>query len=259
MTNLVVQKLKRLRFLSISSENMLKVLAAAGAVRRFKSSESIYFQEDEPKAAYLIISGMVNRETTQNGEVVMQHSRALAGDWLGLANATCRIAPYMHSAIAVDTSEILCFDLDRFSSLRSNSEFSQYLLQVAGKEQLAEEERYLNNLSSTRSYDKLILFLAAEMNRMQKRGVSTIHSPYIIGTQEYFAHAIGMKRETVSRDLQPLIAAGIIERTYGVRPTRYTILRQADLSSLASSPLRRSALYENARGTKAHRRFSDVA
>lgn len=259
VTSLLVPKLKRLRFLAASSEKLLESLAMYGSMRRYKRSESIYFQDGEPKAVYLIISGMVNRESTQNGEIVLQHSRAFAGDWLGLANATSRIVRYMHSAIAVDTSEILSYDIQRFTALRLDAEFSHYLLQVSGKEQLAEEERYLNNLSSARSYDKLIRFLASEMLRMQKPGAASMYSPYIVGTQKYLAEAIGATRETVSRDLQPLISAGIIERTHGVRPIGYTILKEADLSSLASSPLRRSALYENVRGSRMHRRFSDVA
>ncbi len=259
MTGHLVEKLKRLRFLSIASENLLKELASYGTLRRYKDSEPVYIQDHEPKAAHLIISGMVNRETAQGGNVIIQHSRAFAGDWLGLANATSRIVPYKHSAIVADTSEILSFDIPRFAVLRSNSEFSHYLLEVAGKEQLAEEERYLNTLSSARSYDKLILFLTAEMRRMQKQSVPVIYSPYVIGTQQYFADAIGVSRETVSRDLQPLITAGIIERTQGVRPARYTILKQDELLDLASSPLRRSALYQNNQDSKLRRRFSDVA
>ena len=259
MPNILVQKLKRLRFLSSSSERLLEELASSGTLRRYKRSDSVYIQNDEPKAAYLIITGMVNRETSQSGGAVFQHARALAGDWLGLANVTGRSVPYLHSAIVADISELLSFDIHRFSALRMDPEFAQYLLQVVGKEQLAEEERYLNNLSSTRSYDKLILFLASEVERMRKRGGSILHSPYIVGTQKYFADAIGASRETVTRDLQPLIAAGIIERSHGVRPTRYTILKQGELSNLAASPLRRSTLYEHARQTGMHRRFSDVA
>jgi len=259
MMSPLIQKLKRLRFLSASSKRLLEELASSGTLRRYKASESIYIQSEMPKAAYMIISGIANRETVPNDDVVIQHSRAFAGDWLGLANITSRIIPYMHSARAADMSEILSFDIPRFAAMRSTAEFSRYLLQVAGKEQLDEEERRLNNLNSARSYDKLILFLAAEMSRMQKRGVASIHSPYIIGTQEYFAGAIGTSRETVARDLQPLISAGIIERTRGVQPSRYTILKQSDLSGLASSPMRRSALYDSTRGSKLHRRFSDVA
>ncbi len=255
----LVKKLKSLRFLSGLSEKLLNEMVSCGTLRRYNRSEPIYIQGDEPRAAHLIVSGMVNRETTQSGDIVIQHSRAFAGDWLGLANATSRIVPYMHSAIVADASDILSFDIPRFTALRSNPELSHYLLQVASREQLAEEERRLNSLSSSRSYDKLILFLAAEMGRMQKRGVPVIHLPYIIGTQQYFADAIGTTRETVSRDLQPLIAAGIIERTHGVRPIRYTILKQSELSDLAASPLQRSALYESDRGSKMHRRFSDVA
>ena len=81
----------------------------------------------------------------------------------------------------------------------------------------------------------------------------------LIGTQKYFADAIGATRETVSRDLQPLIAAGIVERTRGMRPIGYTILKPERLSDLASSALQRNALYENMRGEKTNRRFSDVA
>jgi CRP-like cAMP-binding protein len=259
MTNPLLQKLKRLRYLSVASDGLLNELASSGMSKRFDSDEPVYLQNNEPKAAHLIISGMINRESTAEGATVLQHARAYAGDWLGLANITSRHVPYMHSAIAADTSEILSFDALHFMTLRSNTEFERYLLQIIVKEQLSDEERYLNTISSARSYDKLILFLAAEMGRMQTQGVSTIHAPYIIGTQEYFAHAIGIKRETVSRDLQPLIAARIIERTYGVRPTRYTILKQGNLSALASSPLLRSAMYEKARRSKIHRRFSDVA
>lgn len=259
VTDPLILKLKRLHFLTNSSQSFLKNLTSYGTVRRYKRLTPIYIQGEYPKAAHLVVSGMVNRETAQNGEIIIPLSRAFAGDWLGLANVTSRSVPYMHSAVVEDTSEILSFDIPRFASLRSNPEFSHYLLQVAGKEQLAEEERQLNNLSSARSYDRLILFLATEMNRMKKPGIPVTHSPYIIGTQEYFARALGLKRETVSRDLQPLIAAGIIERTYGVQPARYTILKQAVLSELATSPLRRSALYENARNPKVHRRFSDVA
>jgi CRP-like cAMP-binding protein len=259
MAGILIQKLKRLRFLRGFSDALLDELIACGNLRRYIASESIYIQNGEPKSAHLILSGMVNRETIQGEDIVIQLSRAFAGDWLGLANITSQIVPYMHSAIAADTSEILSFDFHRFASLRKKAEFSHYLLQVIGKEQLAEEERYLNNISTSRSYDKLILFLAAEMERMQKRSVSTIHAPYIFGTQEYFAKALGMRRETVSRDLQPLINAGIIERTHGVRPARYTILKQEALSGLAASPLRRNALYENTRCSKSHRRFSDVA
>ena len=97
------------------------------------------------------------------------------------------------------------------------------------------------------------------MDRMLKRSVSALHSPYIIGTQKYFADAIGTSRETVTRDLQPLLNAGILERSHGVRPTRYTILKQRELSHLAASPLRRSTLYEQARRIRPRRRFSDVA
>ncbi|MDM7994290.1 MAG: Crp/Fnr family transcriptional regulator [Acidobacteriota bacterium] len=259
MPSILIQKLRRLRFLSASSENLLKEIAAAGSLHRYHRGNVVYMQNDVPKSAHLILSGMANRETTQSGGVVIQHARALAGDWLGLANVTGRIVPYMHSAIAADTSEIVSFDIPRFSALRLIPEFSHYLLQIVGKEQLDEEERHLNNLSSARSYDKLILFLAAEMDRTQKRGVSALHSPYIIGTQKYFADAIGTSRETVTRDLQPLLNAGILERSRGVRPTRYTILKQRELSYLAASPLRRSALYEQARRAGPHRRFSDVA
>ncbi len=259
MPNIISQKLKRLRFLSASSQNLLDEMAAAGRPHRYHRGDSAYLQNDVPKAAHLILTGMVNRETTQSGGIVIQHARALAGDWLGLANVTSRIVPYMHSAIVADASEILSFNIQRFASLRLNPDFSHYLLQVVGKEQLAEEERHLNNLSSARSYDKLIFFLAAEMNRMQKRGAPVLHSPYIVGTQKYFADAIGASRETVTRDLQPLITTGILERSHGIRPTRYTILKQGELSNLAASPLRRSALYEQARRTKLHRRFSDVA
>lgn len=255
----LVEKLRRLPLLSELSSGLLRDLEACGILKRYQPSDPIYFQDDTPEAAYLIVSGVANREAVQNEDTVIQHARAFAGDWLGLANAASRIVPYMHSAIAADTSEILSLNLHRLSALRSNPEFLQYLLKVAVKEQLAKEELYLNNLSSARSYDKLILFLASEMERMRKRGVPMIHLPYVIGTQKYFADAIGVSRETVVRDLQPLLTAGIIERTHGVRPPRYTILKQADLSALASSPLMRSALYGNTRGTKDHRRFSDVA
>jgi CRP-like cAMP-binding protein len=254
-----VQKLRRLRLLSESSENLREELATRGILRRHQPSEPIYLQGDEPKAAYMVVSGMANRETTLSEGPVIQHRRALSGDWLGLANAASRLVPYMHSAIAADISEILSFDIPRFAALRANPEFSHYLLQVAAKEQLVDEERRLNNLSSTRSYDKLILFLAGEMDRMQRKGVPMIHLPYINGTQQYFADAIGVSRETVARDFQPLIAAGILERTRGVRPPRYTILQRVDLSNLAASPLRRNALYGNVPGSKTHRRFSDVA
>jgi CRP-like cAMP-binding protein len=216
-------------------------------------------QGDEPKAAYLIVTGMVNRETTQSAGIFVQHARAFAGDWLGLANVTSRIVPYLHSAIVEDASEILSVDITRFAAMRSNPAFSQYLLQVVGKEHLAEEERRLNTLSSARSYDKLILFLASEMDRMQKRGVPELSSLYIVGTQQYFADTIGASRETVTRDLQPLLMAGILERSSGERPTRYTILKQDVLSDLAASPLKRSALYRDSRRPRIHRRFSDVA
>jgi CRP-like cAMP-binding protein len=216
-------------------------------------------QNNDPKAVYLIISGMANRESTQDGEVVIQHSRALAGDWLGLANIISKLVPYMHSAIAADTSEVLSFNLQQFAVLRSNQEFDKYLLQVVGKEQLAEEARFLNNFSSSRSYDKLIRFLAAEMSRQQKPGFLMIQKPHIVGTQQYLADAIGTTRETVSRDLQPLIMTGIIERSHGIRPIGYTILKEAELKALADSPMRRSAFYKKVQCTRLGRRFSDVA
>jgi CRP-like cAMP-binding protein len=254
-----MQKFKNLRFLSACSNSLLELLASYGALRRYLRTESVFIQDSDPKAAHLIISGMANRESIQNGEVVIQHSRALAGDWLGLANIINRLVPYMHSAVAADTSEVLSFDLQRFAILRSNQEFSQYLLQVIVKEQLAEEARYLNNFSSSRSYDKLVRFLATEMSRQHKPGFPGLRRPYIVGTQKYLADAIGTTRETVSRDLQPLIAAGIIERSHGVRPIGHTILKEEELKALAASPMRRSALYENIQGTRLNRRFSDVA
>jgi CRP-like cAMP-binding protein len=259
MMNLLLKKLKRLPLLSASSEALFEKLASIGSLRRYQRMESVYLQNDVPKAAYLIISGMATRESTQNRDLAVQHSRAFAGDWLGLANATSRTVPYMHSAFTADTSELLSFDIHRFSSLRADVEFSHYLLQVASREQLAEEERLLNALSSTRSYDKLILFLTTEMSKMQKRQSGTIHLPFVIGTQQYFAEAIGVSRETVSRDLKPLLDAAILERSRGVNPVRYTILNQNELLELAASPMRRSTLYENARRSKLHRRFSDVA
>jgi CRP-like cAMP-binding protein len=259
MMNLLLEKLKRLPLLSASSEALFEKLASMGTLRRYQRMESVYLQNDEPKAAYLIISGMATRESTQNSGIAVQHSRSFVGDWLGLANATSRTVPYMHSAFAVDTSEILSIDIHRFSSLRTDMEFSHYLLQVASREQLAEEERLLNALSSTRSYDKLILFLATEMGKMQKRHSGTIHLPFVIGTQQYFSEAIGVSRETVSRDLKPLLDSGILERSRGVYPVRYTVLNQSELLELAASPMRRSTLYENARRSKMHRRFSDVA
>jgi DNA-binding transcriptional MocR family regulator len=103
------------------------------------------------------------------------------------------------------------------------------------------------------------MFLAAEMERMRRRGIPSFQSPYIVGTQKYFADSIGVSRETVSRDLQLLLAEGILERGMGVRPARYNILKQATLSELAASPLRRSALYAHSQHSKMHRRFSDVA
>jgi CRP-like cAMP-binding protein len=255
----LIKKFKRLRFLSICSNNLLELLASYGSLRRYVRTESVFIQDSNPKAAHLIVSGMANRESTQDGEVVIQHSRALAGDWLGLANIISRLVPYMHSAVAADTSEVLSFGLQQFAVLRANHEFSQYLLQVVGKEQLAEEARHLNNFSSSRSYDKLIQFLAAEMRRQQKPGFLMLHRPYIVGTQKYLADAIGTTRETVSHDLQPLIAVGIIERSHGVRPIGYIILNEEELNALAASPLRRSALYKNTHGTKLNRRFRDVA
>jgi CRP-like cAMP-binding protein len=257
--NLLIEKLKRLPLLSEVSEALVEKLVSMSALRRYQRQEAVYLQSDEPKAAYLIVSGSATRESMQNRDLAVQHSRAFAGEWLGLANATSRTIPYRHSAFAADTSEILCIEISRFASLRSDIEFSHYLLHVTSKEQLAEEERLLNTLSSTRSYDKLILFLATEMDKMQKRSISGIHLPFVMGTQQYLAEAIGTSRETVSRDLKPLLEAGIIERSRGVYPIRYTILKQEELTELASSPLRRSALYEKARRSKLHRRFSDVA
>jgi CRP-like cAMP-binding protein len=256
---LLILKLERLPMLSESSAALLEKLASLGSLRRYGRMEAVYLQNDMPKGAYLIISGMATRESTQNTDLSVQHSRAFAGDWLGLANATSRTVPYMHSAFAGDTAEILCCDIAHFGSLRLDVEFSHYLLQVASREQLAEEERLLNALSSTRSYDKLILFLATEMGKMQKRTSVSGHLPYVMGTQQYIAEAIGTSRETVSRDLKPLIDAGIMERSRGMHPVRYTILKQSDLIELAASPMRRSTLYENARRSKLHRRFSDVA
>jgi CRP-like cAMP-binding protein len=189
----------------------------------------------------------------------IQHARAYATDWLGLANVTSHLVPYLHSAIVIDYSEILSLDIPRFAALRCNQEFSQYLLQVIGKEQLAEEVHRLNGLSCARSYDRLILFLAAETERMRRRGILSFQPPYIVGTQQYFADAIGVSRETVSRDLQLLLKEGILERSIGVRPARYNILKQLALSELAASPLRRSDLYARLQNSRMHRRFSDVA
>lgn len=259
MTSKMIQKLRRIRFLSACSEKILESIAAYGILRRYKRTESIYIQDAEPEAVYLIIFGMINRESIRNGEVVLRYSRAFAGDWLGLANSTGSLTPYMHSAIAADTSDVLSFDLQRFTILLANSEFSHYLLQVLGREQLAEERRCLNNLSSSRSYDKLIQFLATEINRLRRPGLLLTHRPNIVGTQKYLAEAIGTTRETVSRDLQPLISGGIIERTRGERPIGYVVLKEAELAALAASPLRRSKLYENVRCSQMHRRFSDVA
>jgi CRP-like cAMP-binding protein len=255
----VVQKLRRLRLLSESPDQLLEEIVAHTITRRFKPSETVYFQGNLPKAAFLVITGMVNRETTAHNGLVIQHRRALSGDWVGLANATSRGIPYMHSAITADLSELLCLELTRLGELRLNPDFSHYLLQVAAREQLVDEERRLNNISTTRSYDKLILFLSSEVERLQKRGISTLHLPYINGTQQYFADAIGVSRETVARDLQPLLQEGIIERTTGVRPLRYTILNKTELSRLASSPLRRNALYQEVRGGRKKRRYVDVA
>jgi CRP-like cAMP-binding protein len=255
----LIPKLERLPLLSDASAALLEKLASMGHLRRYQRMEMVYLQNDVPKAAYLIISGMATRESTQNTDLSVQQSRAFAGDWLGLANATSRTVPYMHSAYAGDTSEILSVEIAHFGSLRHDVEFSHYLLQVASREQLAEEERLLNALSSTRSYDKLILFLATEMAKMQKRTAASGHLPFVMGTQQYISEAIGTSRETVSRDLKPLIDAGIIERSHGVYPVRYTVLKQGDLIELASSPMRRNTLYENARRSKLRRRFSDVA
>jgi CRP-like cAMP-binding protein len=259
VTSQLIQKFKNLRFLSACPNNLLELLASCGVLRRYVRTESVFIQDSEPKAAHLIVSGMANRESIQDGEVVIQHSRALAGDWLGLANIIGRLVPYMHSAIAADVSEVLSYDLQQFAILRSNQEFDQYLLQVIGKEQLAEEARCLNNFSSSRSYDKLIRFLAAEMSRQQKPGFLMIQRPFIVGTQKYLADAIGTTRETVSRDLQPLITTGIIERSLRVRPIGYTILKEAELKALAASPLRRSVFYEKVQRARLGRRFSDVA
>jgi CRP-like cAMP-binding protein len=257
--NLLIQKLKRLPLLSTTSEALIDRLASAGSLRRYRRHEAVYLQSDEPKAAYLILSGTATRESTQNRDLAVQHSRAFPGDWLGLANATSRTIPYMHSAFASDSSEILSIEITRFAQLRTDAQFSHYLLHVTSREQLAEEERLLNALSSTRSYDKLIRFLATEMSKMQKRHAATVHLPFIMGTQKYLAEAIGTSRETVSRDLKPLIESGILERSRGVHPIRYTILKQNELAELASSPMRRSTLYETVRRSKLHRRFSDVA
>jgi CRP-like cAMP-binding protein len=259
VTSKLITKLEKLRFLSVCSNNLLELLATCGVLRRYKRDEYVYVQDSDPKGAYVIVFGIVNRESIQDSDVVVQHSRAFAGDWLGLANITSQPVPYLHSAIAADTSDILSFDIQKFAILRANPEFSLYLLQVAGRERIAEEERYLNNHSSSRSYDKLVRFLAAEMARQHKSGFPMLKSPYIVGTQKYLAEAIGATRETVSRDLQPLIEAGILKRSQQVRPIGYLILNEEELKALADSSFRRSVLYENTRNEKLSRRYSDVA
>jgi CRP-like cAMP-binding protein len=259
VTSQLIAKLKKLRFLSVCSNNLLELLATCGALHRYRRDEYVYVQDGDPKAAYMIVFGIVNRESIQNSDIVVQHSRAFAGDWLGLANITSQPVPYLHSAIAADTSDILSFNIQKFAMLRANSEFALYLLQVAGKERIAEEERYLNNHSSSRSYDRLVQFLATEMVRQHKPGFPMLNRPYIVGTQKYLADAIGATRETVSRDLQPLIAAGILKRSQQIRPIGYTILNEEELKALAASPLKRSTLYGNIRNSKLNRRFCDVA
>ena len=254
-----VHKLGRLRWLAECPESVLRELAASGTLVRCQPSRVIYRQGDQPTATYLVVTGMVNRETVVCEGTVIQHRRALPGDWLGLANSAARTVPYVHSALVVEASEVLSLPLTALVSLCRNAEFSRYVIQVVAKDQLVEEERRLNDLSSTRSYDRLILFLAAEMERAKRGRVSMIHLPYIQGTQRYFAEAIGTTRETVTRDFQPLLSAGILERTPGVRPHRYTILRPKELAELAVSPLRRNVLYRNAGKARTHRRFSDVA
>lgn len=259
MSGPLMERLKRLKYLSACSDGLLETAVRYGIIRHYARGEAIYLQEAEPKAAYLIVNGIVNRESTQQEAVVIQHSRAFSGDWVGLANVTSRIVPYMHSAIAADSSDIMAFDLPRLALLRAHQEFSSYLLQVIGKEQLSEEEARLNHLSASRSYDKLIQFFAVEMSRLRKRGILGIHPIHVVGTQQYIADAIGITRETVSRDLRPLLAKKIIARAHGIRPIGYSILNERELEDLAASPLKRSTLYDNVRSIRLHRRFSDVA
>jgi hypothetical protein len=112
------------------------MMESRGKLRRYRRDELIYIQGRMPKAAYVIVSGMVNRETTQNGEIVPQLTRALSENWLGPANVTSLITPYMHSAIVAETSEIPAVGVPDLASLRCNQEFARYLLQVVGREQL---------------------------------------------------------------------------------------------------------------------------
>lgn len=217
--------LKRVPLFAGLSETQRERIANTCRRRTYRSREHIFFQGDPGSLMYIVVRGGV--KIYNNSEDGTQETTlALLGpsDFFGeMALLTTGERTASAVTIADDTELLILDQVTFYSDLRESFELTRALLQnLANRLKTANENLVALASDSSLSRVAKLLLMRADLKTGQL-------SPPL--SQEEIANLVGVRRETIARNLAKLEAGGALKRNRG----NIVILDRAHLERVAQT------------------------
>ena len=201
------------------------------AERRLERNDVLYHAEEKSKKIYAVKSGSFKTLLTnsQGNEQVAGFYQP--GNIIGLDGLGHRTQD--STAVALENSTVCEIHESALNTLcESNPNFSQYFLQIAGKE-IIKKQQQIMLLGQMRGIARIAIFLVNQSHHFEERGYSATEFRLSMSRHD-IASYLGLAVETLSREFKQLQTRGYLEvQRYDIK-----ILDMDGLCELAGTPRR---------------------
>lgn len=202
----------------------LQNLTADKEVKTFKEKETIFWEDDYPKRAYLIHSGKVKTVKTNDDAKEYITGIHQAGHFIGYLGIM-QNTNYMESAIALEDSELVRIPREEFSSLIFYHKDVSYKFLKMLANNLQEKEDQLVSIA----YDTVRKRVADTLLRLKDQYQEAENGYFAIPlSREELAGVVGTAKETVIRILSDFKDDDFID----IKGRKITILNEKKLAQM---------------------------
>ncbi|MES3024941.1 MAG: Crp/Fnr family transcriptional regulator [Pseudomonadota bacterium] len=188
-----------------------ELMVAQAESLRLRPGEMLFRQGDPPSYFYVVVKGTLKMSSLREDGREAILAVIEAGIWFGEISLIDH-QPRTHDATAVATVEVLQLPQASFEALMTRAVFAQAIAAL-----LAARIRLLYSvvedatLRSTRARvaRRLLLLAGGDVNLSPER------RPRVPVSQEGLAMMLGITRQTLSKELRKMAAAGVVELGYG--------------------------------------------
>ena len=196
------------------SRGDMERIALNGSFMHVRGGRPVFYQDDPPELAFLILDGAAQRIKYRSDETTLTIGLAGRGEWIGLTEVILK-CPYLHDATATESLQLLGFSRIQLMKFLSSTDLAAYLMTVLSRDSYLLHSRLELNRPVDRIADFLLRSVEGPGGKLQL-------------TQDTIAATIGLARETVNRHLKRLEASGAIRISRG----KVEILDRQALSDL---------------------------